>query len=374
MSRILTSLVTLAALLGPCSAGAAPVKRQPIPPGTVLGGHLEAGGGALDEGQQPEGRHLVFVQVDESTMAEDGAWSSSVSVFGAEYKPPREDIAAAIGKMVFAVAAGSSAGGGALNSGASLTDATNLGTSIAGGVESSSEDMLPATFFLDDSGHDVVVTAYLPAGTLVAVWLEFGPDGGAIPVVDSSLSGLNGPYPSLVYPKMDVEDVYRVMQRLVLPSSRDETRRRYEKAQKKLAANPGVIPEEIEAAITMLDGSASAVREIHERHLREQLARGTHASTDHVALGRLLAEDGRHEEAISQFEATITLDGERPDLALERAKCLYMLQRDAEAWELLEQPLADNATLALHLCNQIAARSGFDISRCTADELDEIPW
>jgi tetratricopeptide (TPR) repeat protein len=339
-----------------------------------MGTHLDAVVGALDEGRQPEGRHFVFVQVDESKIAEDGTWSSSVSVFDAEYKPPREDIAAAIGKVMFAVAAGSAAGGAAMNSGASLTDATNLGSSIAGGVESSSEDMLPATLFLDDTGHDVVVTAYLPPGALVAAWLEFGPDGVAIPVVDSILGGLNGPYPSLVYPKMDVEDVYRAMQRLKLPNSRDDTRRRYEKARKKLASGAAVIPEEIEGAITMLDGSAGAVREIHERHLREQLARGTHASTDHVALGRLLAEDGRHEEAISEFEAATALDGDRPDLALERATCLYMLQRDAEAWELLEQPLADNATLAVHLCNQIAARSGYDISRCTADELDELPW
>lgn len=51
-----------------------------------------------------------------------------------------------------------------------------------------------------------------------------------------------------------------------------------------------------------------------------------------------------------------------------------MLHRDEEAWALLEGPLAEEATLAVHLCNQIAARSGFDISRCTAADEIELPW
>lgn len=358
----------------PSLAVAAPVKQQPIPPATVLGQHLSAVVGALDEGQQPEGRYFVFLRVDENSKNDDGSWSSTVSVYNAQYKPPREDVAAAIGKMLIATAAGAAVSGAAVNVGASVSDAADLGGDIAMGGTTANEDMLPATFFLDDSGHDSVVDGYLPAGVLVAVWLEFGPDGTAVPVVDSSLGDLRGPHPFLVDKKMDVKDVYAVMQRLKLPNSTDETIRQYEKVEKQLAKAGEDVPQEIDTAFTMLDGSNSAVQKIHERFLREQLDRGTHAAADHVALGRLLVENDLHEEALAQFVAAIALDGERPDLDLERATCLYMLRRDEEAWALLESPLASGVTLAVHLCNQIAARSGYDISRCSSGEHDELPW
>jgi len=160
----------------------------------------------------------------------------------------------------------------------------------------------------------------------------------------------------------------------MMPNTDEETLRRYETAHKQLVSDGLPSPRDIDAAIAMLRGSTSDTREVHEQYLRIQLTRGTHAAIDHVALGRLLAQDGRHQEAIDQFETAIAIDGDLPDLDLERATCLYMLQRDEEAWGLLERPLADEATLAVHLCNQIAARRGFDISRCTVDELDELPW
>lgn len=379
MSRMLVITALLGTLLAASWATAAPVKQQPIPPETVLGQHLAGVVGELREGRQPQGRYLVFVQVEDTQPTADGEWSSTVSLFDAQYKPPRADVAAAIGKALVAGAAGVAATGAAtdvaVRTGSSTRQAAELGATIASAGATPNEDMLPATIYLDDSGLDSEISGYLPAGSLVAVWVEYGPDGTASPVVDSSLGGLHGPHPTVVYRKMDVQDVYPVMQRLQMPNSTDETLKQYETARRKLqSGDAATLPTELDEAVSLLSGDAAATREIHERYLRQQLTRGTHASTDHVALARLLQEDGRHEEALAEFDDAITLDGERPDLDLERATCLYMLQRDEEAWTLLEGPLAEDATLAVHLCNQIAARSGYDISHCTADELDELPW